>query len=29
MLNVFIEKLKHHYLPYVEATVKLLCPIIK
>jgi len=29
MLNVFIEKLKELYNPYVEKTVNLLCTIIK
>lgn len=28
MLNVFIEKLKELYSPYVESTVTLLCKII-
>jgi hypothetical protein len=29
MLNVFIDKLKELYNPYVEETVALLCKLIK
>lgn len=29
MLNVFIEQLKEHFIPYVEETIAILCKIIK